>query len=85
MYTVNEITIEGDMLVANVTLIVGKGEELVVTVPVRFPKDKETVLAAIEQREKNENVKYDAAPILTALKVDLDATIVGKAQTAKVG
>ena len=80
MYTVNEITIDGDVLTANVTYTFDK-TSVICNVPVKFPKDKETVIAAIEAREAAEFTKWDAAPILTALKTDLDATVVGKTQT----
>jgi len=81
MYTINSTTIDGDILIANVTLTIDK-MELVVNVPVKFPKSKEEVIAAIEQRERNEVTKYTAEPILTAVKAELDTAYVGKAQTA---
>jgi hypothetical protein len=80
MYTINELTIDSDYLVANVTLTVGKGEFLVVNVPVKFPKTKEEVIEAIKAREKAEIIKADAAPVLTAIKAELDASTVGKEQ-----
>ena len=48
---------------------------LVVTVPVLKPNTKEEVLEAIRYREKLENTKYDAAPTLTVIKVELEAEI----------
>lgn len=84
-YTINDLTIDHDRIVANVTIALDAKTDLAVTVPVVYPKTKEAVIAAIEAREKAERLKADAAPVLAAIKADLDATVVGKAQTSKVG
>jgi hypothetical protein len=84
MYTINEISIGNDVLVANVTLTFANKETLIVNVPVKFPKDKETVIAAVEYREKLEVAKHDAAPTLTAIKQELDESVVGKVQVSVV-
>ena len=75
MYRINDVTIDHDTLVANVTIILDAKTELVVNVPVLYPKDEATVLAAIDQREVNELKKFDSAPILTAIKAQLDEKV----------
>lgn len=77
MFTINSVEIENNKIVSNVSLEMKDKSILIVTVPVENPKDKEEVLAAIRYREKLENDKYDAAPVLTTLKAELDASIVG--------
>ena len=74
-YRINEVTIDHDTLVANVTIILDAKTELVVNVPVIYPKDEATVLAAIDHREVNEVKKFDSEPILTAIKASLDAKL----------
>ena len=74
-YRINEVTIENDTLIANVTILLDAKTELVVNVPVVYPKDEATVLAAIDQREVNELKKFDSAPVLTEIKGKLDAKI----------
>jgi hypothetical protein len=83
MYRINETRIEVDTLIANVTLLLDEKTELVVNVPVLYPKDEATVLAAIEQLEVNEAKKFNAAPVLVEVKKQLDAKI-GSVLTAAV-
>ena len=78
MFTVNMITIENDTLIANVTLHLDAKTDLEVNVPVLYPKSKEEMLNAIIQREINEQKKFNAAPVLTAIKAEMDETVVAK-------
>jgi hypothetical protein len=83
-YTINQTTIDGDKLIANVTLHLAERYDLIVNVPVTYPKSETEVIAAIEQREKNEVVKFETEPTLLAVKADLDKRI-GVKTIAKVG
>jgi hypothetical protein len=78
MFTINELTIENDTLVANVTLHLDEKTNLEVNVPVLYPKSKEEMLNAIIQREVNEQKKFFAAPVLIAVKAEMDTSVVGK-------
>ena len=82
MYTINSISIENDVLVSHVSITMKDGHALAVTVPVKLPKTKDDVLAAIGVREKLEIAKYDAAPTLSVVKADLERESVGKAMTS---
>jgi hypothetical protein len=82
MYKINSTEIQNDVLAANVTIIQDDSTELVVTVPVKTPKNKASVIAAIEYREGLERAKYNAAPVLTAIKGEIDLTI-GQIVTVK--
>lgn len=84
MFTINSTTIENDTLVANVTLHLDKNTDLEVNVPVLYPKSKDEMLDAIIQREINEFKKFNAAPVLVAVKADMDKTFVGKKSDGKV-
>jgi hypothetical protein len=75
MYKINSTTIENDVLVTNVTIIMEDGYELVCNVPVRFPKSKDEVFAAINARESAEMKKYDAAPVLEGIKAEIDGHV----------
>lgn len=77
-YIINEITIDNDILNANVTITLPDKSELVCNVPVKFPKTKEEVIAAIEARVKAEDSKNLAAPTLTVIKAAIDAQYTGK-------
>jgi len=83
-YTINAVTIDGNTLVTNITVALDEKTEVVCNVPLVYPKTEADVLAAIDQRVKNEQIKFDAAPVLTAIKTALDLRV-GKVQTAKVG
>ena len=83
MYRINEINIENDRLVFNVSIIFADKSELVCTVPAVFPKTKEEAIHAIELREAAEVKKRDAAPILEAIKTEITPDI-GKTLTAAV-
>ena len=83
MFTVNMTTIENDTLIANVTLHLDEKTDLEVNVPVLYPKTKDEMLDAIIQREKNEIKKFDSAPVLTAIKAEMDATVVAKLSDGK--
>jgi len=85
MFTINETSIDNEMLIARATIVLNNGDSLDVTVPVKLPQTKDDVIAAIQQREINENKKYDALPILTAVKADLDAQVVGKSCSVDLG
>jgi predicted PP-loop superfamily ATPase len=78
MFVINETTIDNDTLNANVTIVFDDKAEIEVNVPVFYPKSKDEVLEAIRQREVNEVKKYNAAPILVAIKDELDRGFVGK-------
>jgi len=78
MFTVNMTTIENDTLIANVTLHLDEKTDLEVNVPVLYPKSKEEMLNAIIQREINEQKKFNAAPVLIAIKAEMDETVVAK-------
>ena len=84
MYQINSVGIEIDKIVSNVTLFFKDGQELVVTVPVKLPQSKADVIAAIEYRERLENEKHDAAPILEPIKAELEAKSVGRLSTETV-
>jgi hypothetical protein len=84
MFTINSTTIENDTLVANVTLHLDEKTDLEVNVPVLYPKTKEEMLEAIIQREINEQKKFDSAPVLIAIKADMDATVVAVKLDGKV-
>ena len=87
-YTINDTLIDLDRLVCNVTIHLDAKTDLVCTVPVVYPKSEAEVIAAIEQREKNEAIKFDSAPVLVAVKTELDKRIGVKTATAsdaKVG
>lgn len=81
MYKINSLEINNDFLHANVSIELPDKSELVCNVPVKFPKSKEEVIAAIEDRERNELVKANALPVLTAIKSEMDRDFVGKAST----
>ena len=83
MYRINEIEIQNDRLVFNVSIIFEDKTELVCTVPVLFPKTKEEALHAINLRYDAEVKKRDAAPILEAIKTELEPEI-GKTLTTAV-
>jgi flagella basal body P-ring formation protein FlgA len=83
MYTINSTTIENDTLIANVTIHLDAKTDLEVNVPVLYPKSKEEMINAIIQREANEQKKFDSAPILTAIKAEMDGTVVGKKSDGK--
>jgi hypothetical protein len=76
MFTINSTTIENDTLIANVTLHLDEKTDLEVNVPVLYPKTKEEMLEAIMQREINEQKKFNAAPVLNAIKAEMDETVV---------
>ena len=78
MYTINLVTIENDTLVANVILHLDAKTNLEVNIPVLYPKSKAEMLDAIIQREINEQKKFNAAPVLTAIKAEMDETVVAK-------
>ena len=84
MFTINSTTIENDTLVANVTLHLDEKTDLEVNVPVLYPKSKDEMLDKIIQREINEQKKFNAAPVLTAIKAEMDATVVAKLSDGKV-
>ena len=79
-YKINFMEIENDRLNVNTTIIMKDGAEIVCNVPVLYPKTKDEVLLAITQREAAEIKKYDAAPVLEAIKTELEPMI-GKVQT----
>jgi hypothetical protein len=78
MFTINEISILGDKLVCNVTLQMADKTERVVNVPVKA-KTKEEVISAIKAREALEKSTYEAAPLLNAIKVELEISHLAKA------
>jgi hypothetical protein len=82
MFTITAVSIENNVLVSTVTLQMDDGEPLVVTVPVKLPKDANTVLSAIATRESLEKAKYNAAPLLEPIKAELEAKVMGKMQDA---
>lgn len=79
MAHLNELTIDNDFLIANITVTLPDKSTLVCNVPVKFPKTKEDVLAAIKSRETAEILKATAAPVLKAIKTEMDALYTGKA------
>ena len=84
MFTINSVSIENDIMVSNVTLVMDDKSTLVVNVPVKFPQSHKEVLAAILYRETLEKLKYNAAPTLTVVKATLDTDYVSKAQNSAV-
>ena len=84
MFTVNMTTIENDTLIANVTLHLDEKTDLEVNVPVLYPKTKDEMLDAIIRREVNEQKKFNAAPVLIAIKAEMDETVVAKLSDGKV-
>ncbi len=76
MYKINSIEIENDKIVASCTITMSDLQQLMVTVPVKLPQNKDEVLSAIEYRVNLETSKYAAEPLLTAIKKELDTIIV---------
>jgi uncharacterized protein YqgV (UPF0045/DUF77 family) len=72
-YTINETTIDGNRIVANITVHLDDKTDEICTVPVNRPETDADVIAAIEDRVKNEQIKFDWAPKLTVIKAALDA------------
>ena len=79
-YRINETDISVDIFNVNCTLFLDEKTELVVNVPVKYPKTKDEVIAAIELRYAAEKKKFDFAPVLEGIKVEVDAEI-GKTLT----
>jgi hypothetical protein len=75
-YTIREVLVELDKLVCRVDIELTKDNILTVTVPVKDPKTKTEVITAIEYRVGLEQTRFTAAPVLNAIKADLDATVV---------
>jgi hypothetical protein len=75
-YTIREVLVELDKIVCRVDIELAKDNNLTVTVPVKDPKAKADVIAAVEYRVGLEQTKFTAAPVLNAIKADMDATVV---------
>lgn len=83
MYEITEVTIENDVIKARVILTMKDGMKIEVTVPVKTPKTKEDVIAAIDYRESQEVAKYNAAPTLMTIKSELEKLSIFKSAEIK--
>lgn len=78
-YTIDSVDIEIDKIVPRVTITFDDGHRLEIVQPVKLPQTAEDVLKAIDYRHGLEVAKYNAAPLLTTVKAELEAKCVGKA------
>ena len=81
MYKINSVEIENDVLVSHATITMKDNYTLDVTVRVKLPDSAEQVLKAIDARYDLEIAKYDSAPVMNAIKDEIDLKFTGKPNT----